>query len=38
MTAPAAIEPFKSEPAVSIRSSIKQDYIVCLEDGAKLND
>lgn len=24
------------EPAVSIRSSIKPDYIVCLEDGRKL--
>ena len=24
------------KPAVPIRSSIKQDYIVCLEDGAKL--
>lgn len=24
------------EPAVSIRASIKPDYIVCLEDGAKL--
>ncbi|MEO6433358.1 MAG: MucR family transcriptional regulator [Sphingomicrobium sp.] len=30
--APAA----KLEPAVSIRSSIKPDYIVCLEDGKKL--
>jgi len=26
----------KQEPAVSVRSSIKQDYIVCLEDGKKL--
>ena len=33
-TAPAP-EP-KQEPAVSIRSSIKPDYIVCLEDGKKL--
>lgn len=24
------------EPAVSVRSSIKPDYIVCLEDGKKL--
>jgi predicted transcriptional regulator len=24
------------EPAVSIRSSVKPDYIVCLEDGKKL--
>ncbi|MBO9669519.1 MAG: MucR family transcriptional regulator [Sphingobium sp.] len=26
----------KPEPAVSIRSSIKPDHIVCLEDGKKL--
>ena len=26
----------RPEPAVSIRSSIKPDYIVCLEDGRKL--
>jgi len=26
----------RAEPAVSIRSSIKPDYIVCLEDGRKL--
>ena len=26
----------KQEPAVSVRSSVKHDYIVCLEDGAKL--
>jgi predicted transcriptional regulator len=32
-----AVEPEAAqEPAVSIRSSIKQDYIVCLEDGKKL--
>jgi len=31
------IEPeVKQEPAVSIRSSIKPDFIVCLEDGKKL--
>lgn len=29
------VEP-KPEPAVSIRSSVKPDYIVCLEDGKKL--
>jgi predicted transcriptional regulator len=30
-------EPEKAlEPAVSVRASIKQDYIVCLEDGKKL--
>ncbi len=26
----------KQEPAVSIRSSIKPDYVICLEDGKKL--
>jgi predicted transcriptional regulator len=31
---PAEIE--EAKPAVSIRSSIKPDYIVCLEDGKKL--
>jgi predicted transcriptional regulator len=33
--ASAAPEP-KPEPKVSIRSSVKPDYIVCLEDGKKL--
>jgi predicted transcriptional regulator len=33
-TAPAP--EVKLEPAVSIRSSIKPDYVVCLEDGKKL--
>ena len=33
---PAAVELVKAEPAVPVRSSIKQDYIVCLEDGKKL--
>ena len=28
--------PVRPEPRVSIRSSIKPDYIVCLEDGKKL--
>jgi predicted transcriptional regulator len=33
----APVEPeVKQEPAVSIRSSVKPDYIVCLEDGKKL--
>jgi predicted transcriptional regulator len=32
--AEAAAEP--PTPAVSIRSSVKPDYIVCLEDGKKL--
>ena len=26
----------KQEPAVSVRSSIKPDYVVCLEDGLKM--
>lgn len=26
----------KQEPAVSVRASIKPDYIICLEDGRKL--
>ncbi|QGN55554.1 MucR family transcriptional regulator [Novosphingobium sp. Gsoil 351] len=33
-SAPVAEAP--PEPAVSVRSSIKNDYIVCLEDGKKL--
>jgi len=33
---PVEAEPLKQEPAVSIRSSIKPSYIVCLEDGKKL--
>ncbi|WP_404480645.1 MucR family transcriptional regulator [Novosphingobium sp. BL-52-GroH] len=33
-TAPVIEE--KPEPAVSIRASVKPDYIVCLEDGKKL--
>ena len=32
--APVAEE--KPEPAVSIRSSVKRDHLVCLEDGKKL--
>ena len=33
---PVAAEEPMPEPAVSIRSSIKNDHIVCLEDGKKL--
>ena len=33
---PAPVEEVKLEPAVSVRSSIKPDFIVCLEDGKKL--
>ncbi|SNS68972.1 transcriptional regulator, MucR family [Sphingomonas laterariae] len=33
---PEATAEVKQEPAVSIRASVKPDYIVCLEDGKKL--
>ncbi len=33
---PAPVETPKLEPAVSVRSSVKPDHIVCLEDGKKL--
>lgn len=37
LSGPAPVEPApKQEPAVSIRSSVKPDYIVCLEDGKRL--
>lgn len=36
LTSPAAVPEAKPEPAVSVRSSIKPDFIVCLEDGKKL--
>ncbi|GLV20951.1 MAG TPA: MucR family transcriptional regulator [Sphingobium sp.] len=36
LTKPAAAPEVKPEPAVSVRSSIKPDYIICLEDGKKL--
>lgn len=29
-------EQVKQEPAVSVRSSVKPDFIVCLEDGKKI--
>lgn len=32
----AAPVPEPQQPAVSVRSSVKPDYIVCLEDGKKL--
>ena len=31
-----AVEEAKPQPAVAVRSSVKPDYIVCLEDGKKL--
>lgn len=34
--APPAPEEAAQEPAVPVRSSVKHDYIVCLEDGKKL--
>lgn len=36
LNTPAAVPEAKPEPAVSIRSSIKPDFIICLEDGKKL--
>jgi len=33
---PAVVEGPAKDPAVSIRASVKPDYIVCLEDGMKL--
>lgn len=33
---PAQVPEVKPEPAVSIRASVKPDYVVCLEDGKKL--
>jgi predicted transcriptional regulator len=33
---PAPAPEVRPEPKVSIRSSVKPDYIVCLEDGKKL--
>lgn len=32
----AAPEPPPRQPAVSVRASVKPDYLVCLEDGKKL--
>ncbi len=32
---PAAQEPQKKEPVVSIRASVKPDYIVCMECGKR---
>ena len=34
--APAAEPVVEQQPAISVRSSVKPDYIVCLEDGKKL--
>jgi len=36
LDSPAPLPEVKQEPAVSIRTSIKPDYVVCLEDGKKL--
>lgn len=36
VTKPAVAVKEKPEPAVPIRSSVKPDYIICLEDGARL--
>ncbi|WP_120715925.1 MucR family transcriptional regulator [Tsuneonella amylolytica] len=32
----APVEEEKLEPAVSVRSSVKKDHLVCLEDGKKM--
>lgn len=32
----AKVEEERPEPAVSVRSSVKPDYLICLEDGKKL--
>lgn len=36
LSANAQPEPEPQQPAVSVRASVKPDYIVCLEDGKKL--
>lgn len=36
LSGPPAAPEVKQEPAVSVRASVKPDYIVCLEDGKKL--
>jgi predicted transcriptional regulator len=36
LTGPSTVPEAKPEPKVPVRSSIKPDYIVCLEDGKKL--
>lgn len=33
---PTSEKPVERKPAVSVKSSIKPDYVVCLEDGVKL--
>lgn len=33
---PVVVDEVRPEPAVSIRASVKNDYIVCLDDGKKL--
>lgn len=34
--APVVEEPAEQQPAVSVRASVKPDYLICLEDGKKL--
>jgi predicted transcriptional regulator len=36
LSSKAEPEPEPQQPAVSVRASVKPDYIVCLEDGKKL--
>lgn len=33
---PAEVQEAAPEPAVSVRASVKNDYIICLEDGKKM--
>jgi predicted transcriptional regulator len=36
LAGPAAVDTQRPEPAVSVRASVKPDYLICLEDGKKL--
>ena len=36
LTGTSAVPEIRQEPKVSVRASIKPDYIVCLEDGKRL--
>jgi predicted transcriptional regulator len=36
LATPSEPEPEPQQPAVSVRASVKPDYIVCLEDGKKV--
>lgn len=36
LQSPAVVEEVKPEPAVPIKKSVHNDYLICLEDGKKL--